>query len=437
MGELLSISWPLIIAAAANMFMILSDRIVLSKYSEEALQAQATAISWWWTIYFTAFNIAIISRVMVGRCNGSGELKMIGPIIWQMIWFSAILLFPLSAIAIWVVPHLFAQNLRQLGIPYLRIMLMGTPIAIAAFGALASHLAGNGKTRRVLSVVATVNVINLLLAILLVHGIWPFPQMGIYGTAVATICSQTMALLLFAWEFFQKNDQGIYNTTRWQFDGKLFYSLWKIGLPNALSAFFTWALWSCMYQVAAIYAPGNHFTTLIVGHSIFSGMFFLVEGLSQGTGVVCAHAYGAKEWHIMARCSRSWICILSMECLISSLFLIFYPRPLIAIILPRNADLAIVPLIEKMLIFMWLMLFTSGCSNCLRNQLTVIGDTKFILWGNLFLYTFCNFFLSYLALRYGHNILLAAAAWIFYYTIFSIACHRRLRIFFRKCPAEK
>jgi Na+-driven multidrug efflux pump len=144
-------------------------------------------------------------------------------------------------------------------------------------------------------------------------------------------------------------------------------------------------------------------------------------------GVVCSNAYGAKNWKIFYKNSHSWTKLLIIESLFSFLILVIFPYPLIAFVAPHNTPQAIFPLIRSMLFFMWLLLFTVGCSVSLRMTLTALGDTTFILWGNVILYASCSIFPSYLALRYGNSILLAAASWVLYNCIFSVACFIRSR----------
>jgi MATE family multidrug resistance protein len=435
--ELWTISWPLIIASAAGALMLLSGRAVLSKYSAEAFQSQVSATSWWWPIYFTAINIATISRVMVGRFNGEGRSDRIGPAVWQMLWFSLFSLPLMVALAVWLVPHLLASSLRPMGVPYLRILLIGTPIPVAAFGALASFFSGKGETLYVLTVTMLSNLINLLLTVLLVYGLGPFPELGTVGAAIGTVCSQSIALIFFGCKFFSRKNRKKYNASGWHFDQKLFCEMWKIGFPTAMGCFLTWTLWSVMYQIGAIYAAGDHFVTLLVAHTIFSGTFFLIEGLSQGVAVICANAYGAKDWELMKKNGKSWLYLLTIEVAFASILFVFYPGPVIAAILPAKYSADILPLVRHMLIIMWLMFYTSGCSNCIRSMLTAIGDTKFIFLMNLLFYATCNFLPSYLAFRYLHNVLLAGASWVFYNCILGITCFLRMRSFFRKMSHQK
>jgi MATE family multidrug resistance protein len=409
--------------------MLLGDRVVLAHYATEAFQAQAASMSWWCAVYYTLLNIALIARIIIGRLNGEGIPEKMGAVIWQMLWFSLALFPPMIALSIWVVPHLIAPHLRSLGVPYLRILFIAMPIAVATFGAITSFFSGRGKTRYTLIIAATANVVNLLLCISLVYGIGPFPAMGIIGAALGMVGAQIFGLFLaLCFLFFPKEHRTVYHVFSCRFEPKLFWAMWCIGLPSALSCLLNWSLWSWMYQMAAIHVSRAQFTAFLIGHTIFSGMSFLIDGVGQGVGVICANAYGAKDWDLLRRNRHSWIKLLFIECLCAFEVLVLYPQPLIAILMPADTPIAMVFLARKMLFLLWILLFIAGIATSLRSTLIAFGDTKFILYGNLVLYASCSIFPSYLALRYAHNILLAVASWIFYNCLFATACYIRSRI---------
>jgi hypothetical protein len=72
------------------------------------------------------------------------------------------------------------------------------------------------------------------------------------------------------------------------------------------------------------------------------------------------------------------------------------------------------PLICQMLFSMWLLLAVIGHASSCRATLTAPGGSKFILFCNTVLYPVFSIIPSCLALRYAHNIILAAAPWVLY-----------------------
>jgi MATE family multidrug resistance protein len=405
--------------------MVLSDRIVLARFSTEAFQSQAAAMQWWSMAYYTGLNIAAISRVMVARFNGAGTPEKMMCAVWQMLWFCLALFVPLAVLAAWVAPFVIAPDLRELGVPYLRILLITIPIPTATFGAITSYFAGRGKTKYTLIVAIASNVINLILCILLVYGIGPFPRLGIIGAGVGMVIAQIFGLILAIYFLFFSKRYSYPSEARPCWDFKLFCEMLNIGFPNALACGFNWTLWSLMYQMAAINVTRNQFTAFLVGHTIFVGLSFLVDGIGQSVGVISANAYGAKNWSLLHKSRRSWLCFLAIESAFAFVILILHPQPLISALMPADASLDIIPLIRKMLFFMWLLLATACYSSSLRATLSALGDSKFVLFCNTVLYPIFSIIPSCLALRYAHNILMAAASWVLHNIVSGLIYHAR------------
>ena len=86
--ELWAISFPLMLSMMSGSLMIFLDRLLLARFSIDALNAcvNATVIAAAWQFAF--LTTAAIAEVFVGQYNGAGQHQKIGEPVWQMIWFS-------------------------------------------------------------------------------------------------------------------------------------------------------------------------------------------------------------------------------------------------------------------------------------------------------------------------------------------------------------
>ncbi|MDR2435961.1 MAG: MATE family efflux transporter [Puniceicoccales bacterium] len=424
--ELWTVAWPLIISSGANMLMILADRIVVAKYSNVAFQSMAGTVNWWWTIYFTALNIALIADVFVGRLNGSKNYKKIGSAVWQMIWFAIALAPAMVAFAMWVAPHLLAENLRQLGLPYMRILLIATPIPVAAMGALGSFFTGRGKTKVILYVSIICNVINVCLDIVLVFGLGPFPELGIMGAGIATVSAQIIELLLFSAIVFCRKNGEIYGIFNFRFDRKLFLESLKIGLPNAIDCLIGGGLWSFVIQLAAINVSGKDLTILFMAQTCYTTAYFMIEGIGQGVGIITSNAYGAKNWDMIQKNMSSWRRLAAITGALSFGIMVAYPNPLISILRPTDIDIS-GNLLPQALFTMWIWLLADAHAFNLRMSLTAFGDTRFTMAISPLCFAIFCVIPSYIGLRFFHNILCIGTSGACAYSIFSAICFFRLK----------
>src|SRR4051812_28279166 len=86
--EIATLSSSLILVLFSATFMSLCDRLMLAHYSTQALEACVSAFYLSQLFQFVCTRITSIAQVFVGQYKGSGELNLIGPCVWQMVWFS-------------------------------------------------------------------------------------------------------------------------------------------------------------------------------------------------------------------------------------------------------------------------------------------------------------------------------------------------------------
>ncbi|MDR0678642.1 MAG: MATE family efflux transporter [Puniceicoccales bacterium] len=401
--ELWAVAWPLVVSSAANMFMLVGDRIVLTHYSTDTFNACLGAMPWIWTAYFPLLTIVNIANVLVGRFNGSGEYWQIGPTVWQMLWFSVALLIPLGIGGWFLAPHLLERSFRELGTPYLRVLFPNVAVALAAFGALAAFYTGRGKTRFVLAVSVASNMLNVFLDIVLVFGIGPFPEMGIVGSAVGTVIATAVALSLFFVHFLSRENSAKFCTRDLRGNGHLFGTCLRVGTPNGFAAFINFALWSWIAQVMAHFVPAENFTAFGVSQSALYCMLFFIEGVSFGVGTIVSNAYGANDWDVVARNSRAWLKLSAIVFAGSFLLMVAYPRPLLAIICSGSMSESFYNILWTMLLLSWVAIATECVTFNLRQTLTAFGDTRFTMWVNIVFYSGIVVFPSYVLLRRTHS----------------------------------
>ncbi|MDR3116989.1 MAG: hypothetical protein LBT98_00200 [Puniceicoccales bacterium] len=403
MAELWAVSWPLIVTSAANMLMLFGDRIILAHYSREAFNANVATMPWVWAIYFPLFSIVFSANVLVGRYNGAGTYHKIGPAVWQMLWLSLGLLVPLVPLSWYLAPHLLSDSVRELGTPYLRIVLPSIPISLAAFGAMDAFFTGRGRTLFVSAVALLCNLLNLVLDVLLVFGIGPFPAMGICGAAWGTVISQFAGLFLLARFLFTEENGKNYRVFDARLDKKIFKECLRIGSPMALGGAVNFFLWSWILQVMASQVSADNYTAFGVSTTLFHLILFVVEGISLGVGTIVANAYGAGAWSVVERNSRSWMLLALAVAAVSFVALVLFPGPLLALFVSGPMEESFRRALRAMLLCCWIM----GSFDCfgynLRQILTAFGDTIFTTVVGLLGYGCLVIAPSYFALCLTHH----------------------------------
>lgn len=187
------------------------------------------------------------------------------------------------------------QNQAEQSIHYFGASLWGVWPALV-FTILRIYLQALGRVAPAFYVLAAANVVNFLLDLALVLGMWGFPKWGVYGAAVATNISRVfmmLVLLIYVVRtdarlrvLFGKLDLHL----RW----KKIKEILKIGLPAGLQVTFEGGVFSVSTILAAtfdVYSSAAHQVVL----NLAANTFMVPLGISSVTGVMVGQSYGRKN----------------------------------------------------------------------------------------------------------------------------------------------
>ena len=190
--HVLRIVLPMVLSNAAFTVMQFTDRVLLSRYASEAIQAAMPAgvLSFTMTCFFA--TVAGYSGTFVAQYHGAGDARacvrscMAGLFLAFAALPACLLMIPLCSWLVRVAGH--APAIQALEDEYTFWMLLGG-VPMAMHWVLGGYLAG--RNRVVINAVATVLgcAANIALDFALIFGLWGFPEWGLRGAGVATFAS--------------------------------------------------------------------------------------------------------------------------------------------------------------------------------------------------------------------------------------------------------
>jgi MATE family multidrug resistance protein len=406
--EIFSLTWPLMISIMSGNIMFFTDRLILSWYSLEAMNAVVVVGSVVGIFQFAPLAITSISEVFVGQFNGAGRYKEIGKPVWQMLWLCGGLMalyIPISFLGV----DYISPNYREEGGPYFQWM-MGAAYLMPMIAALSGFYAGRGHVK-ILTVSAVVsNIVNGILSASLIFGVGIIPAMGTAGAAIGTVIAQILNVgILFAF-FLKPSFRLKYETHKFGFNKKIFLDCIKIGLPNGLSHTVEFISYSVLVNLAAalgaVYATVN---TLSV--SFFVLFLFLVEGLQKSIMAISSNLIGANQIDKISKVLRSGLKMHMIIVAVVFIPLVLFSHKLVPFFVhdPQTLKSLMMP-IRWSLFFVWCFLALDGINWILSGILTSAGDTKFILKVNTINIILFSFLPTYylVILKKGSPILLWA-----------------------------
>jgi multidrug resistance protein, MATE family len=403
LGKLWRISLPLMLTTLSANMMFLLDRLILVRYSIEAMNAVAVAAMSCAIFQFGGVAIASIAEVFVGQYNGAGQHEKTSQPVWQMIWFSLSLFIICWPIALWVGPYVIPEPLHKEGVPFFQLVMFFSPL-IAIIASLSAFFIGRGFVRLVTWCTLICNLVNAALNIVLVFGIEGYiSSMGTKGSAIATIAAQSIQILLLGSVFLNKYNRKHFKTGSYQFNSTLFWDCLKVGTPSSISHMIEIAAWATLFRIAAT-VNLDYVTIQTVGNSMLVFFAFVTEGIQKGVIAIASNLIGARKDHLIQALFKSGCMMHLVFIFLFSIPLIFYPSIIICQFLPGVQDPTL-PLYSEcvaVLRLVWVYFIFDGIVWILSGILTAGGDTRFIMFMNASAAWLFAILPIYVAVHYFH-----------------------------------
>lgn len=430
--DLWKISYPMMINFFSMMSMIFVDRLFLSRFSANSLNASVQSGTLAWSIILGWLTMASMSEVFVAQFNGAKKYDEVAKPVWQMIWLTLASWVFFIPLAIYGAPLIYDPVLRPEEFYYFQILMYFGPV-FSLVSAIAGFFVGRGQTHILQWMAVLGNVINIILDPIFIFGIEGyFPSMGIKGAAIATgIGTLVQAVVLF-FIFIKKKYREKYKTSQFSFDKKIFYQTVRVGLPPSFLVCVEVLGWAFFYhQMASISAM--HIFVASVCQSIFLLFIFFGMGLEKGAIALAGNFIGAGEYRKVPQVLFSGLKLLGIYSIFLTCCFILYPEPIMDwfITSPESVqhlspsaltdnELDLVKFNIKVGLFCSaFLIFFENLRWVLNGILTAAGDTMFLLLSGAFNVWFVLIVPTYLFIKLPKaDITYAFLIW-FIYGLFS------------------
>lgn len=296
----LTLGLPLIGSHVAQFVLHLTDTVMLGWYGVLPLAAGVLGASSFFTIFVLGSGFAKAVMPMVASANSQGDERQVRRVARMGLWLSILFSALTYPVFWWSGPILLAlgqeEEVSALAQEYLRIAGLGMCPALLVM-VLKSYLSALERTQVVLWVTVAAVPLNVLLNWALIFGNLGAPELGVAGSAIATVTVQIVSLgliVLYAallpalakYSLFQRF---------WRPDWPGFRAVFRLGWPMGLTGLAE----SGLFQASAL-MMGWIGTTELAAHGIaleITALAFMVHvGLSNAVTVRGGQANGAADW---------------------------------------------------------------------------------------------------------------------------------------------
>jgi MATE family multidrug resistance protein len=376
--EIAYIALPLMLNNLSTNVMLFLDRLILAHYSTEAMNAAITIGIACSIVLFAATAITSTAEIFVGRYNGSEDYASIGRPVWQMLWFS------LLSVVIFVPLGLFASDLfippqyQQIGSSFYHWYMFCGPIFPVVM-ALTSFYIGRGKIKLVSFVLILGNLINLVLAIILILGVKDIvPALGMKGAAIATIIAQSIQAIILFSVFLNKENKLKFGTGKFRLHMHSFIDCLKTGVPVSIGYMIEVGAWA--FILRTLTTSGSEYVTVFaIGQSLFILFSFISEGLQKSITILASNFLGANKWLTIPTMLKSAIKLQMVIAVVMLIPMIYYADNIIDIFIVKGTAQSVSD-IKKVsfyaLIWFWLFFVCDGVKWILASTLISLKNTN-------------------------------------------------------------
>lgn len=378
LSGVLKVALPLILSSLGWTFMITCDRIMLSSYDINVMNAVVSIGSLLFLFEWSITSITISSEIYAGQYNGLHKKDMVPVATWQMLALSLIsfLLFIPSAFLLG--KYIIPTKYYDLAGNFFTITMCFLPFSCAT-AAINGFFVGIKKSKIILFNVISTNSINVILSYILIFGVKDFIEpMGAKGAAIATSIAIVVQFLVIFSIFLSKKYDYEYNTKRAIPNKEIFFGCLKVGVPSSIGMIAE-MFGNYILQIIIITMASNYVANHNIALNVFIFLSFFLNGMNKAVVGLAANIIGEKNIDKIDVLLKNALKLHFIFCSIIIFSSIFFPAKIASI---YTSDPQIIKYCEATLIWMAIYFTLDGIAWIIAGVLIAGGDTKFCMYSN-------------------------------------------------------
>jgi multidrug resistance protein, MATE family len=332
--SLLRLFFPIFLATGCNVVYPILEKLLLARLSPEAMGIGISA-AYAVQIFQSPFvAVAMMCQVFVGRWQGSGDLKAIGPGVWQFLWFSILSAFIIVPCGLLYGKFYFTgMNLGEATFSYYSFLIYISflyPLGATLF----CFFLGLGNTRTVLWITLGSQVLHVFLCYVLISG-WEgvIPSYGLMGGPLSSLITQALYCLLMGLIFLQKKYRILYHSNDWFFKPFLFVECLSPGALRGVNRFLCFTSWASIAYLMS--SKGETYLLILsVGGTLFLFVPCLIEAICEAQITIVSQLLGSQNYSLLNKAFNSaFLLVILIVAAFSIPFLVF-PADVFTLLFP-------------------------------------------------------------------------------------------------------
>ncbi len=361
--EILVIAIPLMLSYLSSMLMLFADRLILSYYSLDAMNAAVIAGNITYIFLFLGLSITSMSELVIGRLNGQKLYEKIGMPISQVLWLSLCFSIFYILLAFTTGDLFLPAAYYNIASKYYELIMLSGVLTVLNIG-LMGFFIGIGKAKIIIIATIIGNLVNIILDILFVFGYKDIiPEMGMVGAAYATLAGLVIAFIIIALVIWSKKVHEKYHTRVFVLDIGIIKELFKAGGMPAIGYGLEMLSWYILLYVLALVSE-MHISVLAIGQTLFLLTIAFTDSIKKSVVTICSNLIGSKRERYHRLVMRSALRLHSIIALLFLIMVFIIPQLIISVFIADNTPEYIASALENnafiILIFVFMFYYFDG-----------------------------------------------------------------------------
>lgn len=380
--EALTLALPVMITQVGQVSVNLFDNIIVGKLlGADALASVSLGNAVFFSIFVLALGFSFAIPPLVSEAHSQNDRKTINSVFSHGFVINMSVGIFLMAVLLLAMPLLYKSSQPANIIPdtvdFLSIMAISM-IPFMAFQTLREVSEGLSYTIGVTKATIFANVINIVLNYVFIKGLWIFPEMGVKGSAIASLIARIFMVVFLYYVLLkeEKTRQYIkdFSLKISIFSKKMFEKMIRIGLPTALQMFFEVTAFAGAAFICGLISSHD-----IASHQIALSMasftFNLCIGFSVASTVMIGRKLGEQNFDGLRKVgiNNMKIAFIFM-CMCGLIFII--GRNILPTFFTKPEELEVIALASKLMIIAALFQLSDGIQVTALGCLRGIQDVK-------------------------------------------------------------
>lgn len=329
--SLLVLGVPIIIGQLGSIVQGVADTIMVGQYSTSSLAAAGFVNNVITLVLVLALGYSYAITPVVGPFHAKDEIKEAGKTLRAGLQINGILGMALLIVmgTLYFFIPMMGQPTELLPEirPYYIVVLLSLPLQ-TLFNGFKQFFDGIGKTQTPMWIMLMANLLNIIGNWLLIYGIGPFPEWGLFGAGISTLFSRLVMLLAIYLVFLVGKDYKKYHIGFRSKDsvGSLRRQLHRLGQPLALQM----GMETASFSLCAI-MQGWLGSASLAAHQVMTNIgsicFMIYYGIGAAVAVRVSHFYGTNDLPNVRRSAFSgYLMILSAGIVLAGSIALFAPE---------------------------------------------------------------------------------------------------------------